>query len=267
MKRIPLIRTFRIMPFVLVVFTIGSCSLRSNNKVKYTEDELFTKLESIYVTYDTIKLTKFLNEWSRIIKPNELEDINRDITTKMVYDIYEAFYIPTSPFYKEMDIRFSEDCKYVVIQNKIEFNILPDSDFKKYESVLQKNDTLFNFKPRLKFEDKKVLYLTDEYNNAIKKFIDKDWDEGLIPPPPLPDGTILEYKNRENFLDILMPVQMTVCLTWDVLTHPEVHVIVINNSRTKAKVYFRYGQGGGESVLEKEDDIWIVKETKDTWIE
>ena len=86
-----------------------------------------------------------------------------------------------------------------------------------------------------------------------------------IMSPSLPEG---ESEERYNFLkEYIHILHGHWGGYWHLETHPEVNLILINNKLTRAKVYFRYGYQGGETLLEKENGEWTVKDSKATWIE
>jgi hypothetical protein len=110
--------------------------------------------------------------------------------------------------------------------------------------------------------------LTPEYNNALNQFLGAKYKEmgvGNIMNPALPEGeSEKRYEFVKNYIHILHGHWGNY---WHLETHPKVSTIVINNEITKAKINFRYGYQGGETVLEKENGIWKIISSKATWTE
>jgi len=255
------------------------CSCKGQVKVefesyepKHSENELALKLDSLYQNQDSLGLINFFNDWTQDVKPNEVKYVNQDNRIKSVYDIYRTFYIPDSPFKLGDWETFyipENSLEYFIIQNKIFYSVLPGNDFEKFNWKTHKIDSINNFKPRLdNLGQKRILYLTSEYSKALNKFLGskyKDMGTGNIMNPALPEG---ESEKRYEFLEKHIHILHGHWGNyWHLETHPEVSVIVINNELTKAEIHFRYGYQGGETLLEKENGMWIIKSSKATWIE
>jgi hypothetical protein len=239
---------------------------------KHSLNVLTLRLEGLYKNQDTLGLISFFKDWAKDVEPNEIKYINQNNRIKTVYDIYKAFYKPSSPFKLGDWEAFhtpKHSLEYFVIQNRIFYSILPDNDFDSFNWKTHKIDSINNFKPNLdNLGQERILYLTSEYRNALNKFLGsqyKDMGTENVMSPELPKG---ESKNRyrfiKNYIHILPGHWGNY---WHLETHPDVEVIVINKELTKAEIHFRYGYQGGTTVLEKRDGEWIIKSSKATWIE
>jgi len=83
-----------------------------------------------------------------------------------------------------------------------------------------------------------------------------------------PYQTIEESEKKYNILRSYIPILHGHWGGyWHIVTHPDVSIIIFNKTLTKARVDFSFGYQGGETILEKEGDDWVIKESKETWIE
>lgn len=243
-------------------------TISNSNKLKLKVlgevDKLLVKLESAYRTFDIIQLRTFIEEWSKDVQPNKLASINRSEKSKVIYDIYEAFYTPQSPFLLDNLYDYSE---FAIIQNHILYSIVPDSMLGQYYwDNKHKQDTISNFRPMLNSCNKKVLYLSNEYQAALEIFLNNEEIDCLLSSSLLDDGVIKD-KSRGGFLALLLSIIPGHWSGWHLETHPEANFIEINNELNRAVVHYRFGYQGGKIIFEKKDGIWLGKESDDFWIE
>ena len=147
-------------------------------------------------------------------------------------------------------------------QNKVYFIVGSFSNNKKF-----KPDSIDNFRPKVDFGSDSVLYLTEEYSKSLDKFLgdeSTELGEGGIMNPSRPKG---ESIKRFQFLRPYIPVQHGHWQGWLLETHPEISIIELDNTLTKAKINFRVGYEGGEALIEKTGDNWKIISSKVTWIE
>ena len=122
-------------------------------------------------------------------------------------------------------------------------------------------DTINDFRPSLNIAKEHVLYLLPEYKEAIYMFLKPDKDENIYIFDP-------HYGNeRSAFIRPYISVLNGHWGGWHIETHPYINIIIFNKSLNKAKIYFRVGYQGGEATLEKNNSVWIISESKETWIE
>lgn len=244
---------------------ITEITLPKNNK-----NELLNKLEKSYKKNDTLSLVKFLKDWNEIIKPENFE--GNSIENKTIYEIYNTFYMPNNPIKlgNWEGINLPEDSlKFLIIQKNIYFSILPDNDFENFNSKTYKIDSIINFKPSIhNLIQEKILYLTPEYDNVLNKFLGSkyiDYETGKI------IETKFSKKEQEKKYNFLKKYIHIIKGHWGnyyhLETHPKINIILLNKEQNKAKVIFRYGYQGGETILEKKDNKWVIISSKATWIE
>lgn len=267
-----------------VFFGIISCGQQRNGDTKIsnvkvddsykptlTVNQLNDKLE---LGFKQVKLDSFgqiFVEWNRIIKPNSDDFILQNDTINAVFNVYKEFYKPLD-LLKLGDWEWGNDlnskCKYVVVQNKIFYSVLRTDNFDDFDWEKSKKDSIANFRPPLNIDKNKVLYLTNEYADAINKFLGTEstkLGEGNIMNPSRPEG---ESEKRYEVLRSYIPILHGHWGGyWHLETHPDISIIIFNKTLTKAKIDFRVGYQGGEAILEKSGNNWTIKESKATWIE
>jgi hypothetical protein len=282
LRRLPLatIKTNEMLNWISkILLVILFCSCSGHGEIKfephepeYTTNELILKLDSAYRHQDSSELIGFFNEWILNVKSNDKKYVTQKKSIESVYDIYGAFYIPSSPFNLGAWEAFhipKNNLEYFVIQNKIFYSVLPDNDFEKFHWETNRIDSINNFKPRIEhLGENRILYLTTEYNNALNGFLGSNYRElgkDNIMSPSLPVGeSEKRYRFLKKYIHILHGHWGGY---WHLETHPKVSMIVINNELSKAEIHFRYGYQGGETLLEKENGEWVIKSSKATWIE
>lgn len=221
-------------------------------------DLLFIKLDLAYIGFDSSKLASFVDKWHKDSKIGKTDNVIQNEKTKNIYDIFETFYnSQKSSIFNSLDLNRK---KYIIIQNSIKYSILSDEEItnydyrRKYEYI-----SISNFRPKLDFGKKKQLYLIDNYETALMKFLCKDFE---------PNAYMEDSKSRGAFLGDLISIETT---HWDDswCLHPYMFVsaIDINNEFNKAIVHFSRNYSGGEILFEKENGVWFMKKMIGTWIE
>ena len=220
-------------------------------------------------------LEKFLLDWNKKSIPNpNIYDFPE--VKKNTYAIYQDFY---NPFLldkygkQEMGSDLYSKIKYVIIQNSIRVIVLKtdsiDQDYRNPEdSIIKEKLTISEFKPNLSFENAKVLFLTSDYAHYLNKFLKKKHYKlgyGGIMNPARAKGSAI-YK--QEFLNSkLLIIHGHWGGNWHLETHPYINNIIFNKDLTLAKINFRIGYQGGESIYLKKDGNWITKSSEITWIE
>lgn len=130
------------------------------------------------------------------------------------------------------------------------------------------NDTIINFRPKISIDNKNIVYLNSSFNTGITSFL----------------GTRIKKKNeRLNYVYYLSEKEVTKRQAfieknikiwrghwgayWQLLTYPQVNIMVFDKNREYVKVFFRIVYQGGEAYLKKENGKWSLISSKLTWIE
>jgi len=230
--------------FVLI-YILASCgTINAQN--------LESQFDSAYQTNDTMELKEVVDVWYETIKPQSVEEINKTEISKAIHGVYKAFYRPKKSFNSLVKSQYhGPDMKkdYFVIQNKIHYFV--DKDTKLEDSVLSRKlcDSICNFKPRLYFPSKKILYYTPKYKIALTGFLKEKSSE------------------HADFLNAYIEVEKSHSDdSWYCITQPKVHVIIFNKDLNEATVQYSDGSMGGGEVFVMSDGDWFFKESKNDWI-
>jgi len=240
----------------LLVITCFACLFTSCEK-NITMDDLHKKLEMAFKSSSKQDAEQFFIDWNTSILPNTDEFIKQNDTIETIYEIYRAFYNPLDLMVLgdwEFSNNLNSNSKYVTVQNKIHFAVV-ENDVIKTSYISNYTSNLINdFRPVLNLPQENVLYLIPEYEKALNSFLGTEAKS--------------DSQKRYQFLRYYIPI---LCghwgWYWHIATHPEISMIFLNTDKTTAKISFRVGYQGGEAILKKEDNKWIIEESFATWIE
>jgi hypothetical protein len=264
------------------IFCLVSCGQLSQTKRKptivtdnyeptYSTTILKDKLEVAFKQISTDTLGQVFLEWNKKVKPNTTEFIEQNDTIKAVFDVYKEFYKPLDLLKLgdwEWGNNLNSNCKYVVVQNKIFYAVMLPDSVDDFSWSTSHKDSINNFRPPLNIDNKKILYLTTEYEKALNQFLGTESTEMGTPNimnPSRPDG---ESEKRFEMIRPFIPVLHGHWGGyWHLETHPDVAYILLDKTLTKAKINFRVGYQGGETILEKQGNKWTIKKSEATWIE
>lgn len=259
-------------------------------------------LEYAFKHSDKDTLRSILDNWNKNINSNE--NSVEDEVEKAVYLIFNEFY---SPFHlKRIGASEWGDSLYfgkmAIVQNKIKYAIaeFPDTDtimlhidkdtisFSEFEKKFGKNNSRYayyeelkypkvssercmeivDFRPETMLQQEQRLYLNSRYEKGLTEFLGNQnvplGVGGIMNPARAIEESYERQKFLNNYLNIIYGHWGGY---WHLETHPEVSLIVVNPSRSKAVLYFRLIYEGGEAYLENHDGKWILIESKLTWIE
>jgi hypothetical protein len=216
-------------------------------------------------------LYKLFLYWNKSIRSNSTEYQEQNDTVNAVYRVYAEFYNPLNKkIFNGGLLGYQQNSvfHYVVIQNQICYSIQENTNFLTDYRFKGKKNSIINFRPVTVIYKTKVLYLTNEYEDCFYKLLSPN---RIIPkvlqessPPELTDEIKMRLKKLKLFFPILQGHWGDY---WHLETHPEVEIIVLNTSLDTAKVWYRFGYGGGETILLKKNNNWIVSKSVDNWIE
>ena len=189
-------------------------------------------------------------------KPNELEAFytNR-INQSYSNDSIRKKWIE----YLQREISFG--CMFLVLDDK---DIWPTWQKMAISSV----DSSIEFRPPVSFPDKKIVYLTDDYEQLLNKFLGnthvKLGENGIMQPAYSKD----ESRQRMQFLMKAAKIFYGHWGGyWQYETYPEATSIIFDTRMQRAVVNFRFIYEGGVVYLEKKDGEWTIFSAELTWIE
>ena len=262
---------------IFATILLGLISCDQNNfeheeyKSTYTENQLLNELENAYAHQSKHSIENFFADWNKSVKQNSIEFINQNNSVKSIFEIYRTFYQPLDLLKLgdwEWGNSLNMNSKYVVVQNKMYYYIMPNDNFDNFLYWNENSDSIIDFRPPIDVKLDKVLYLMDEYHEAVNRFLGSESSglgEGNIMNPSRP---IEESQKRYNFLREFIPILHGHWGGyWHIETHPEVSVIILNKKLDRAIVHFRVGYQGGEATLVKNNNKWTVQSSMATWIE
>lgn len=231
--------------------------------------EACSKRKSIDGNFDGFKY--FFEDWNKSIEQNKIEIIDQNDTVHNIFEVYRLIYrpfeLPTLGAW-EGENRLNSSCEYAVIQNKIFYSVIPSNNLDDFDWKKSKRDSIVDFRPPIELGKDKILYLTSDYQKALRNFLgteSTDVGEENLMHPSIPEG---ESADRYLMLRPYIPIiHGHWGRYWHLETHPYVSIIILNKTMTKAKIDFRVGYEGGEAILEKDDNSWTIKESKSTWVE
>ena len=228
-----------------------SCD-KENTTGENAAKELCARLERAFRLSSTSNLEQFFIDWNTSVSSNTGGE--NDIT-KTIYEIYRTFYNPLDLLILgdwEWGNSLNSSSKYVAVQNKIYYAVAEKELFDTYWRI--NRDSISDFRPQLDLPKNKVLYLLPEYAKALNAFLGTERSD--------------ENWKRYEFLRYQIPI---LCghwgWYWHLATHPEISLMLIDTDKTVAKILFRVGYQGGEATLEKNNNTWVITESRATWIE
>jgi len=213
------------------------------------------------------------SEWGKNIYPN---------VEFLIIQNYIRIYL-TDKIYTDKDVD-----EYIV--NYININVKEDSLKQRYlerkngrfshyvnevfspknTSVIQKAliDSIVNFRPQIDSKGATPLYMNAHYKGILNTFLGNKYlplGTGGFMNPAHADG---ESQKRKNFLENYIKIWYGHWGGyWQLLSYPEAYCITFDKQMKYAKIDFRMIYEGGEAILEKYDNKWILLSAKRTWIE
>ena len=222
---------------------------------------------------------------------SEDQDLYKNIPYFIVQDTLQAIYmadtIPISPdeieaFYtNRINHMFSEDSirkkQLDMLQRFKEIGELlsPVFDFD-YHGFLwrwqkiptTKVDSAISFRPPVNFPNKRIVYLTTEYQQLLDDFlgdIHVDLGQENIMQVAYSKG---ESRKRMEFINNAVQIFYGHWGGyWQYETYPKASSIVFDSQMQRAIVFFRFVYEGGKVILEKQNGKWTIISGKLTWIE
>lgn len=191
------------------------------------------------------KLVEFLDRWAETIGPMTCELFEQK--PEMEQEAYRLFGDYYDPFNlvqygdNEWGGELYTDFGYIVAQSRLAA-----------ETNNEDRVTFENFRPVIKFENAKVLYLTDGYQTILDEFLNENQEQ---------------VWERYEFLRTRLPISPGHWGGWHFVTHPEVGLVEFEPGLHGALVYFRIIYQGGESTVVKDAEDWKLTASQLTWIE
>lgn len=238
-----------------------------------TATQLADKLEQTYTANG--RFDQFFQEWNKRSPSKPRSFIQQNDTIQAVYSIFQTVYQPFDLLELgdwEWGNKLNAKCRYVAVQNMVYYAILPLSQWEVLAIDLDwgtlKIDSIEDFRPPVAVNKRKVLYLYEEYAEALHIFLGKQEF-----PFPTHESTLVPFRTKKESqkrhltVRTYLPILPGHWTGWHFSSGPHIDIIVFDPTLTKAKVGFRVGYEGGVALLEKKGTTWVIKESKAVWIE
>ncbi len=250
--------------FLLLVF-LSACYTDNNISVSERPeineiicDSLLISIENTYRNDSKKELVDFLDNWNKSViykKESSLEsELERDI-----YNIYNELFKPNfintvcKDYFKNT---FYDNLKYYIIQPKVRYHIEQEIT---EEIDVDSLPVVWDFRPQLKFDNAKVLYLTSNYEKTLIEFLKeehtKTGDGNLMNPSQAKDESYKRYKFLNSHLQIQHGHWGNY---WHFATHPEIEIISFDANRETAIVGYRIEYSFWDAEFIKENDSWSI---------
>ena len=189
-------------------------------------------------------------------KPEEMEAYYTDRIREMFPDDStrqkEIDYLQKEIGYGRMSLVFQKERAWHT------WELIPISDV----------DSKIEFRPKVSFPGKKIVYLTDGYEKLLNDFFgDQDVNLGT---ESIMQVAYAKDESRQR-MEFLMKAAKIFYGHWggywQYETYPNANSIIFDHEMQRAIVYFRFVYEGGEVYLEKQNGEWTVVSGKLTWIE
>lgn len=246
-----------------------AAALHKINLEKEYEENNQDKIKSYFMNWnkESIQLTK--SSYS-------------NATEESLYQIYYVLFQPyeLEPLVDELMLDYYEkdlievinQTPYVITQNKINYILLDFDEAREdilkhvaFEIKFGRDDihVLEDFYPTVALEKKRVLHMTEEYEEEITTFLgstEQPLGEKHIMGPSVPKG---ETEKRYQFLRKYVPILYGHWGGyWHLSTHPQIELVYLDNDLKHAVAQYRIGYNFGYAEFVKEEDSWKLVRAK-----
>ncbi len=269
--------------YVFLIMLLSSChnAIESNSLIKdsyslrYSKEQLYRKLDTISTVNASAEkmniLTAFLKEWHVTVPPNSDSFINQNDTIKAVYSVFNSIFNTDSLFkLGDWEIKNTNKMKfqYVVLPNKIIYSV-SNKDSINLNTTFRVGKNITDFRPYLtNIDTSKILYLLPEYHYAIENFlgIDTQSAQRNFNTDPMPSNGPM-FERAALFKPYIQIAHAHTLGFWILETFPIIEHIMFNKNLTQAKVTYRVRYEGGQALLSKSGNSWVIKKAETTLIE
>ncbi|MCT4586801.1 MAG: hypothetical protein N4A71_03205 [Carboxylicivirga sp.] len=247
--------------FLSAIFTIGILISCQGNKLPIDSprpvvDSLLSRkiendLEQAYQKQSLALLDTVLMEWFKSIKPKDINSIDNPLERDL-YEIFKLVYQPDDllKINDSDEPLYSTESDYIIVQTQLQY--LPD--FEVYPDSIYA-DSLFvvhDFRPAItNSKSKKVLYLTKEYELAIKHFLNPD------------NSRLMTHYGRSKFLRNRLNILLSHNANfWYLETHPLINGISFDPGYQFACAGYELSYSIWFADLEKANNQWVIKKVE-----
>lgn len=265
-----------IKSFLIIIFfgTISCGPAPKESNLKKVEDsykpvhsaeQITEDLEFAFYKREPVLIENIFAEWQKTVTPNTVEFINQNDTIAAIFEVFNLFYKPNDihrlgvwEFYNDLN----SNCKYILVQNKIQYSILNSNKINKVDCINSRISLLNNFRPPLASVGMNILYQTDEYEESFIDFLGyaalREIKEIGI-SSEISDETQTKYELLKDYIPVYIGQKENI---YHFETYPYVNRIFFNKSITKAKIDFIVGAQSRIAILKKKGRNWVNIESK-----
>lgn len=252
---------------LITILLIAICLLAAGQN-----EQQASLLREAYNDQSSELLIEFFNNWADELSSNEDEATNRYVAE--AHRIFTDFYHSIKwPKRKE---------PFIIVQDHLEKLSLTDKisagDY--FRGKATPIDSALEFRPPVNIENKRVVYLSNNYKKLLDSFIKEEFDQfPLNTNMQIPDSNLTNpshsWKIRRQFEQYMGDFLGIAAHTdncrgmerWFYDFFPKVEQIILNPAMNRAVIEYRFPITGGQAILEKRNNQWVILEDRVTWME
>ena len=175
---------------------------------------------------------------------------------KDVYDIYRVLFTTENTVYMGC-----QNQHYLVVQNSIDYDVEETAIFDDSTTTISFTENeITNFRPSIIIEGKKILYLTNEYKEALLSFLNNNpGSESEILTQPYESNKMKRY----YFINQYIPIELLEGRTWIVQSTPYTDGFYFENNHVDClRVGYQIHYYGYDAIMKRTEDGWILENRK-----
>ncbi len=246
---------------LISLFLFLSCFNRTslyNYKKPYIVKKDDLQLLTAFNIKNDLYIDRYFKYWEESITPvTEDELISYNDTLKSIYQVFFDFY-QLDTVYLNYD--------YLVLQNDIEYCIVKNEIYKIYGESLGSLDSLdsfldfkkiMNFRPRVSFQEIKLLYLDQKHFNTLNYFFNEEnGNYSYI-------NKFNKKRNRNKEIYLSKKIRISKQHWFEghhYYSFPKIYSMAFNNDLSRVKISYRYSwfvSAGVEYEYSHKETKWI----------
>jgi hypothetical protein len=255
---------------------------QSSPKEEKGPGELATQLTEGWKAKNIAHLQAFCRDWVERSHPVAEATLHRKPEfERAIYALFPAFFVPHA---------LKSHSDYIVIQDKIVVRLV-EGDLAADYCGANKADmegmawsrpyisqlTIHDFRPRLKIDGKKVLYLDERHLDAMLRFltgrdeslVDAYWHEPNGYWESRQSGVNKGPEERRVYLEKYLPVAPGHWeVGWHFVSFPQIDLLLIDSKLETVIILYRGGfSGGGDALMQRVKGEWRVIHMEVSWQE
>jgi hypothetical protein len=253
----------RIAVVVILAFVALGCGGKRRPPVTAEHEHgsagsLAAQLEDAYRSASDDQLAAFFRHWHESVQPTHLESV-QDPLERELYALYLAFFRPFNldelmgQFLQDSEETYNnryDNAKYLVVPTKLRFRVGNGSE-----------DTLRDFRPDVQVPRIPVVFLTPEYQEALVRFLEGRTHVRDVDTANVSDDSLDDWFERFQFVNRQITIMPGHWDGWDLLSYPIVILVELNDEMTEAYISWSEFSLFGMTVMHRESDRWVLKDS------